>query len=388
MKRYLFYPHVSAFGGIERLIEAFVREGRAVAEDWTLLTFGETEQRPPCLPPSIPVETIPCTRGFLAERRALRQWLKARADDPPDQFLAFELRAALYLSLASPRWPYHLLICDTPRLLKRDISKRAFSFPLKGDSTDVGSYHLPSRLKGELTHRLIRLGVRHAASIQTNTQSLKTEIDALYGVSSIVNYPGSAPTEETSPLPGQQNALRESVRFLSVCRLEPSKRIDLLIEAFDSAAAELKCPAILTLIGDGSERGNLETQAASTGNPQRIRFAGFVSDEELESAYAEADIFVMPAVQGYGLPGLESLQRGLSLIVHADSGVAEILEGSPRVKIISGSCGSLSRAMVELANLHLDKKPLPQHCLDLPSDETWFTKARKLLDEKAFATRD
>ena len=33
----------------------------------------------------------------------------------------------------------------------------------------------------------------------------------------------------------------------------------------------------------------------------------------------------MPAVQGYGIPAIESLQRGIPVLLHRESGVSDIL---------------------------------------------------------------
>lgn len=376
MTRYLFYPHVTAYGGIERLIEALIREGRKGDEKWVLLCFSETGTKPDCLADSIPIETITTPRNFFRESKALRSWIKENLP-AMSSLLAFELRAALYLSISSPPG-YHLLICDTPRLLARDISKHAFSFPAPMTGANGEEVRFSARLKAEATHRLIRRGVKRAATIQTNTRALKNEIDSLYGVSSEVNYPGCSQMEDAPPLSRTRNTPGE-IGFLSVCRLEPSKRIDQLIEAFSAAAERLSFSVSLTLVGNGSEKSRLESLAAETPSSNQISFTGFVTDSELEEIYREADVFVMPAVQGYGLPGLESIDRGLSLIVHSDSGVAEILVGSSRIRIITGSKDSLTEAIIELALLHHEKSDLPPHGIDIPTDASWFERATKIM---------
>src|SRR6185295_13924495 len=70
----------------------------------------------------------------------------------------------------------------------------------------------------------------------------------------------------------------------------------------------------------------------------------------LDSAYARAELFIMPAQQGYGLPALEALERGIPAIVHKDSGVSEILNGSPWAELVDGDNGSLARAISRMSD--------------------------------------
>jgi glycosyltransferase involved in cell wall biosynthesis len=107
------------------------------------------------------------------------------------------------------------------------------------------------------------------------------------------------------------------------------------------------------------------------GLGERTEFLGHVSDDELQRAYATASLFVMPAVQGYGLPALEALDRRIPTIVHRDSGVSEILSGTPWVEIIEGQNGQLESAiksMLErLLNEQLSTVSLPK----IPSSMEW-----------------
>src|SRR5918997_6278351 len=92
-------------------------------------------------------------------------------------------------------------------------------------------------------------------------------------------------------------------------------------------------------------------------------FYGHVSDEKLEEIYSRANVFVMPAVQGDGLPALEALIRGVPVVMHAQSGVSEVLQGTPWVELIHGGNEDLTQgldAMIKrLLNEDLSKCPLP-----------------------------
>jgi phosphatidylinositol alpha 1,6-mannosyltransferase len=55
-------------------------------------------------------------------------------------------------------------------------------------------------------------------------------------------------------------------------------------------------PGALEIVGDGARRGDWTALAAGLGAGDRVRFRGFVSEEELLDAYARAAVFCMPGV--------------------------------------------------------------------------------------------
>ena len=73
----------------------------------------------------------------------------------------------------------------------------------------------------------------------------------------------------------------------------------------------------------------------------------------------------MPAAQGYGLPALEALARGVPVILHSESGVSEILKGDPRVIVIEGGIEDLASAInimfKKICNNNFEKTPLVQY---------------------------
>jgi glycosyltransferase involved in cell wall biosynthesis len=79
---------------------------------------------------------------------------------------------------------------------------------------------------------------------------------------------------------------------LFVGRLDAEKNVGELLRA--AAALPPELDARVDLVGDGTERPRLESQAAELGIADRVTFHGFVSDEELVRAYQRCDVFCMP----------------------------------------------------------------------------------------------
>jgi glycosyltransferase involved in cell wall biosynthesis len=100
---------------------------------------------------------------------------------------------------------------------------------------------------------------------------------------------------------------------LFVGRLDQEKRVDELIRAFAALPAEL--PAQLEIIGDGGRRDEWTALANEVGLGERVRFRGFVSEEELVEAYARAAVFCMPSVaELQSLATLEAMAAGTPVV--------------------------------------------------------------------------
>jgi glycosyltransferase involved in cell wall biosynthesis len=125
------------------------------------------------------------------------------------------------------------------------------------------------------------------------------------------------------------------------------------------------------VVGDGSEAAALRELAGALGIGNRVEFHGRVTDERLEVLFAQAGAFLMPAVQGYGLPALESLARGTPVILHRDSGVSEVLNEPPWIETIAEGPQDLStairRMVTNISSGALQRQSRPE----LPTASDW-----------------
>ena len=115
------------------------------------------------------------------------------------------------------------------------------------------------------------------------------------------------PTEEVHP------AVDESKRtILVVSRLDPRKGIDKAIGAFAQLDHD---DAELLIGGTGRLEESLRELATELGVADRVRFLGFVPDEELPSLYSSADLFVLPSeYEGFGIVFMEAMACGTPVI--------------------------------------------------------------------------
>lgn len=94
---------------------------------------------------------------------------------------------------------------------------------------------------------------------------------------------------------------RNGFVFGGVGRLIADKGFDLALRAFASLTAKYPSREMsLVLVGEGTERANLEKLAAQLGLAGKVLFPGFMKNP-LE-AYCSFDVFLLPSRRGEGLP--------------------------------------------------------------------------------------
>jgi len=110
---------------------------------------------------------------------------------------------------------------------------------------------------------------------------------------------------------------------LSVGRLSPEKRADVLIEA----AARLTEPgARLVLAGTGPDEDRLRALAASRGAADRVRFLGFVPGSDLPGLYRLADVFAIASpAELQSLVTMEAMASGLPVVAVQAGALGELV---------------------------------------------------------------
>lgn len=118
----------------------------------------------------------------------------------------------------------------------------------------------------------------------------------------------------------------EKRRIVCVSRLtdtEPLKGVTTLIRAMrrlDPARYEL------VVVGDGAGRKAYERYAQEQGVAERVRFTGWVSDEQKMALLESADVFCLPSAQeGFGIAFLEAMVLGRPCVGAMAGAVPEVL---------------------------------------------------------------
>jgi glycosyltransferase involved in cell wall biosynthesis len=107
---------------------------------------------------------------------------------------------------------------------------------------------------------------------------------------------------------------------LSVGRLIPEKHPRVLLDAFTRVRRERRCT--LLLVGSGPLEAELRSEIDRRHIPDVV-LAGFLNQTEIASAYAAADVFVLPsASETWGVTVNEAMNFGLPVVVSDKVGCA------------------------------------------------------------------
>jgi len=106
--------------------------------------------------------------------------------------------------------------------------------------------------------------------------------------------------------------------FVTVSRLVPYKRLDLIVEAF----GRMNKP--LVVIGDGPERAKLERAAGP-----KVKLLGYQPEEVIIDHLQRARAFVFAAHEDFGIAPVEAQAAGCPVIAYGRGGVLETVVGWP-----------------------------------------------------------
>lgn len=113
---------------------------------------------------------------------------------------------------------------------------------------------------------------------------------------------------------------------LFVGTVEPRKNITALIKAMEilwdgGETADLVIAGKL-----GWLYGEVTDYAKRSRHADKIKFTGFIPDGALEALYSAAEVFAFPSLyEGFGLPPLEAMGRGLAVVSSDKASMPEVL---------------------------------------------------------------
>jgi glycosyltransferase involved in cell wall biosynthesis len=143
--------------------------------------------------------------------------------------------------------------------------------------------------------------------------------------------------------------------YVSLCRLVPNKRVDLVVEAFRRTGLPL------VVIGEGPERRRLEAMAGPN-----VRFLGRCPDAVASAWLERARAFVYAGLEDFGIAPVEAMAAGAPVIAYGAGGLCDsvrcLRRGQPSptgVLVPEQSAACLAEALehFEANRLWLDLAP-------------------------------
>jgi len=198
----------------------------------------------------------------------------------------------------------------------------------------------------------------------------------LYVLHNSLNYTKQlALRKELSPKSVYQDHFgNKNQTLILICRLNPRKRIDMLIEALSS----LKAKGLLynvVIVGDGNEKEKLQLQAKQCGVDNQIWFYGACYDEKKNAELIyNADLCVTPG--DVGLTAIHVMMFGVPVLTHDNfphqgPEFETIHEGLTGAFFKSGSVESLSDAIVSWLTTHENNRESIRQACFQEIDTQW-----------------
>lgn len=164
-------------------------------------------------------------------------------------------------------------------------------------------------------------GVQEADLIITVSKQMKQQLVERYGADERkirVIYNGINASKYFGLTPKQRKNI---VLFLG--RLTNQKGPWFFLHAAKKVL-EKKNDVTFVIAGQGDKMAELIKQSIDMGIGDHVLFTGYLTEEEVNYAYAMADVYVMPSVaEPYGITALEAVASGTPVIVSKNAGVAE-----------------------------------------------------------------
>jgi glycosyltransferase involved in cell wall biosynthesis len=308
-----------------------------------------------------PIEVVQLRPEMRVTKKvsALRRYFAARRGAPAPLMSGFQ--PALHGTLAGVRG-FHCLMHDTPSLF-----------------SDADSRTTKQRVHRWLSDKIVSHGLRNGGRTIVTSEYLRAESRRVFGVEADIARMGGL----SNPEAFQLRPVKGKLRMLSVSRIEANKRIDWMLRALaamehDAVPLSSHVDWMLDVAGRGSQLEAMRELATTLGLAERVRFLGYVRDAELEQLYGQAQLFVMPAVQGYGIPAIEALARGLPVLLHRESGVSDILGATPWATVIEGGEEGMIAGLREAIGAVIVGAQLSAPLPVLPTEDEWAERVAML----------
>jgi glycosyltransferase involved in cell wall biosynthesis len=160
--------------------------------------------------------------------------------------------------------------------------------------------------------------------------------------------------------------------YITVTRLVPHKRIDLLVRAF----AQLRLP--LVVIGEGPELARLQQMAGPT-----IHFLGYQPDNKVAELLAKARGFVCATEEDFGIAIVEAQAAGCPVIAYEKGGALEtVVPDKTGIFFPEQSVESLVEALQRFERIHSNLR-----VADLVENARKFDKKNFLIQFRDFVCK-
>ena len=177
-----------------------------------------------------------------------------------------------------------------------------------------------------------RRGMEHADRVIAVSEFTKKMLIKHYGISDWkidVVHNAVQPNFSTYHKSHHINPTDKVVLFLG--RMTMQKGPDYFLQMAKKVLDHMKRVKFV-MAGDGNMMKQVIDMAIGLGIERHVLFSGFLKGDEINRAYAEADLYVMPSVsEPFGITPLEAINQGTPVLISKQSGISEVIRNALRV---------------------------------------------------------
>jgi L-malate glycosyltransferase len=183
--------------------------------------------------------------------------------------------------------------------------------------------------EGALKGWWLRRNLRRASVVASTSEVMAQQVRKLVpDIGPVPVTPFGVDTDLFTPFApsAQEQHANTPVTIGTVKTLAAKYGIDLLLRAF--AALPISQNNRLLIVGDGPQRGELESLAASLGLGERVHFAGAVPHADVPHWLRKLDVYVAASrhdSESFGVAVLEASACGLPVVVSDAGGLPEVV---------------------------------------------------------------
>lgn len=252
----------------------------------------------------------------------------------PDTQLVISSSHCVAKGIRIPVNAKHICYCHTPMRYAWGFSREYFGRYFIGLRFLINLLLKPLRYWDNRSNKSIDMFIANSANVQSR-------IAKLYGRDSKVVHP---PADRDFFKPGGT----QKDYYLVVSAFVPYKRVDLVIEAFNSTTRKL------FIVGSGP----LEARYRKLRKSPQIYFLGSLKGEELRNFYAEAKALIFPTDEDFGIVPVEAQACGTPVIAFGRGGALESVKTG--IFFQEQTAEAILKALQEFEGLSYDRTRISQ----------------------------
>ena len=337
----IFYPYPHAFGGIEELfciLSASIKVKVVCFEDKLGLAKYSKNIEVIDLKPRSYFEKIFLVKKFFSNSENLTTPIM------------WGYKSAFFAYLACIK-KYNVHLDDPPSLILGFFKKKSFFVSLRHAIAEI----------------INKKALQKANVRMTTCKRNAIELNKHYGCNFKYCHPGTI---------NKGHILKKSnkkIFILSISRLQHNKNLDWIINAISLLKVinlKLFKKIEVNIIGKGEEKTFLENLVFEKKVHEAIKFRGFVSNKAKDKFLKKSHIFVIPAVQGYGIPALEALSYKNKLVMNKETRISEIFKNNSVISINQNNFKSFNKNFLKTLDETSNNKKANFNLI-LPDHKKW-----------------